>query len=92
MVFSDFFRDKTILVTGHTGFIGSRYCDLYPVGINKISREDRTIISSEALYFLSTNTNYNVYGDIHIDIDTNLNILMDVLSSGQDKKPIFNFV
>ena len=23
MVFSDFFRDKTILVTGHTGFIGS---------------------------------------------------------------------
>jgi nucleoside-diphosphate-sugar epimerase len=79
-------------IFGHTGFIGSRFCDLYSDEINKIPREEREIVSPEVLYFLSTNTNYNVYRDLHIDIDTNLNILMDVLSSGQDKKPIFNFI
>ena len=78
-------------VFGSTGFIGSRYCEMYPK-VNKVGREDRESSSSDIFYFLSTNTNYNVYRDVHLDLDTNLNILMDVLSNCGETKPTFNFI
>ena len=49
--------------------------------IIRIPRESRNPESNNIVYFLSTNTNYNIFEDVHLDVNTNLNILLDVLSN-----------
>ena len=61
-----------ISVFGSSGFIGSRFCDLYPDKVIKIDREDRSPKTNEILYFISTVDNYNVHSDIHVDANTNI--------------------
>lgn len=73
--------ENKISVFGASGFIGSRFCELYPNDIIKIPRNDYTSQSNQILYLISTVDNYNVHTDLHIDIDTNLNILMNVLDN-----------
>ena len=79
-------------VYGATGFIGSTFCDLYPDEVIKIPREDRRPQSKDIIYFISTTTNSHVFKDLHIDIDTNLTVLADVLEHCKDKDITFNFV
>ena len=79
-------------VYGGTGFIGGAFCDLYPDDIIKIAREEREPLSKDIIYFISTTTNSHVFKDLHIDIDTNLTVLMDVLKYCKDKDITFNFV
>ena len=83
-------------VYGATGFIGGTFCDLYPDEVIKISREGRKPESKDIIYFISTTTNSHVFKDLHIDIDTNLTVLMDVLRYLQMIQPsgefTFNFV
>ena len=79
-------------VYGATGFIGGTFCDLYSDEVIKILREEREPQSKDIIYFISTTTNSHVFKDLHIDIDTNLTVLADVLEHCKDKDITFNFV
>jgi len=83
---------EKISVYGGTGFIGSSFCDLFSDQIIKIPRDSREPQSKDILYFISTTTNYNVFEDLHVDINTNLNILMEVLQYCKSEDIVFNFV
>jgi len=79
-----------ISVFGASGFIGERFCELYD-GI-KIPREQRNSETNDILYCISTTTNHNIYEDLHVDINTNLNVLMEVLDHCRSEDIVFNFV
>lgn len=86
---------KKINVFGGGGFVGSKYCELTP-DIIKNNRTDYSVAlkATDIVYFISTVDNYNVHTDMHIDIDTNLSVLMDVLKSFRENSPdaVFNFI
>jgi nucleoside-diphosphate-sugar epimerase len=82
-----------ISVFGGKGFIGSKFCELYPNDVIVMDRENYTPKTPDILYLISTTDNYNALNNLHIDIDTNLTVLMNVLErlpKGQDVT--FNFV
>ena len=81
-----------ISVYGSTGFIGGTFCNLFPRDIIKITRDSRTPESDQILYFISTTSNQSVFKDLHIDVNTNLNLLMDVLEQCKEKNITFNFI
>lgn len=81
-----------ISVFGSTGFIGTRFCQLYPNEVYRIGRDDYIPKSSNVLYLISTIHNYNVFDDAHLDINTNLNVLINVLENCKNKDIVFNFV
>lgn len=81
-----------ISVFGGSGFIGGTFCNLFSNNIIKIPREERIPLSKNILYFISTTTNYNVFNNLKLDIDTNLNILMEVLDYCKNTDMIFNYV
>lgn len=85
-------NQNLISVFGSTGFIGSRYCYLYPDKIIKINREDRIPKSKNILYFISTVDNYNIHTNITLDVETNLKILCEVLDFCRDTDIVFNFI
>lgn len=74
-----------ISVYGSSGFIGSRFCELYPEDIIRIPREQREPESNNIINFISTTDNYNLFTDSTIDIKTNLIILMEILEEGRKK-------
>lgn len=83
---------EPVNIFGGTGFIGSRYVKTYPRCVVN-ERNDYVPKSNNILYFISTVDNYNVFNDVHVDIHTNLTVLMNVLSNIQDKQnTIFNFI
>jgi len=67
-------------VFGATGFIGSRFVELYN-GCVINHRTDYTPQGKNILYLISTTDNYNIHTNLHLDIDTNLTVLMRVLES-----------
>jgi nucleoside-diphosphate-sugar epimerase len=79
-------------VFGSTGFIGSRFCEMYSDEVVRVSRECNIPDSKDVLYLISTTDNYNVHTDLHVDINTNLNKLMDVLENCKDKDLTFTFI
>ena len=79
-----------ISVFGGTGFIGGKFCELH--GGIKIPREQRNPETNNILYCISTTTNHNIYEDLHVDINTNLNVLMEVLDHCRSKDIVFNFI
>ena len=84
-----------ISVYGSTGFIGSHYSDLYNDNVIRINRNTRDPQSKDILYFISTVTNYNVFDNPHLDINTNLNVLVETLESCRNKYGsdfTFNFI
>lgn len=84
-----------ISVYGSTGFIGSHYSDLYNDNVIRINRNTRDPQSKDILYFISTVTNYNVFDNPHLDINTNLNVLVETLESCRKKYNsdfVFNFI
>jgi len=85
---------REISVFGGTGFIGSRFCELYKNNIVKIPRNEFNPKTNELLYFISTIDNYNIHTNLHTDIDTNLTVLMNVLEKINKENPdiVFNFV
>jgi nucleoside-diphosphate-sugar epimerase len=84
--------NNKISIFGSTGFIGKRFCELYSEDIIKIDRDDRESKTIDILYLISTVDNYNIHSNLHIDIDTNLKILMEVLEANKGKDIIINFV
>ena len=85
---------EKITVFGGSGFIGGKFCELNNQSIIKVDRNDYQYKSKNILYFISTIDNYNIHKDLYVDIDTNLNVLMKVLSNidKDDKDIVFNFV
>jgi nucleoside-diphosphate-sugar epimerase len=86
-----------ISVFGSTGFIGKRFCELYPDSIIKISREDVVPKSNNVLYLISTTHNYHVFTDPYLDINTNLLHFIKVLKQFKvlyefDKNAIFTLI
>lgn len=86
-------NSNPINIFGGTGFIGGRFCELYPATI-KNDRNDYKPQTNNILYGISTIDNYNIHNDLFLDIDTNLNVLMKVLSNidRSDKDLVFNFI
>jgi nucleoside-diphosphate-sugar epimerase len=79
-------------VFGSTGFIGSRFCELYSDEVVRVSRECNIPDNKDILYLISTTDNYNVYENLHKDINTNLNKLMDVLENCKYTGLTFNYI
>lgn len=81
-----------ISVYGSTGFVGSRFCEMYRDTIS-IPRESNTPKSKDVLYFISTTHNYHIFDEPHKDIDTNLNKLVSVLEEVKAEGDcVFNFI
>lgn len=86
-------EENKISVFGGSGFIGSKFCDLYKDKIIKIDRNDHQPKTNNILYLISTVDNYNIHQNLHIDIDTNLKVLMNVLENiPKNTNTVFNFV
>jgi nucleoside-diphosphate-sugar epimerase len=85
---------NNISVFGPTGFVGNRFCELHEAEVIRIPRNDYVPQSNQILYLISTIDNYNIHKDLFLDIDTNLTILMKVLSNidRTNKDLVFNFV
>ncbi len=81
-----------ISVFGSTGFVGSEFCKVSSQTPLPIAREERAPKSTESVYFISTTDNYNVFEDLHKDIDTNLTVLMDVIKHLKPGESTFNFI
>jgi len=86
-------NSNSINIFGGSGFIGRRFCELYPDTI-KNSRNDYIPQTNNILYGISTIDNYNIHHDLFLDINTNLTVLMQVLSNinRTDKNLVFNFI
>ena len=81
-----------ISVYGGTGFIGSAFQKVFCDEVILIPREERKPQTNNIVYFLSTTSNYNIFDDPHIDINTNLNILMEVLEHCKNTDVTFNYI
>lgn len=81
-----------ISVYGSSGFIGSKFCNLYPKSIVKQGREERKPRTKNILYLISTTDNYNVHSNITLDVETNLKVLCEVLDHCRTDKITFNFI
>jgi nucleoside-diphosphate-sugar epimerase len=79
-------------VFGGTGFIGSRFCELYKDDTVIQPRISCYPLERDVLYLISTTDNYNVHTDLQIDIDTNLKKLMSTLFYFKDRKFTINYV
>lgn len=85
---------RTISVYGATGFVGSNFLEKTSFPTIPIPRDQRAPESNEVLYLIGTIHNYNVFDNAHLDIDTNLTILVDTLEAIRkyDPNTTFNFV
>lgn len=77
------------------GFIGGEFCRQYEDDVVVNSRDNLAPQSPKILYFISTVDNYNIHTNPHLDIDTNLTLLINVLENcrkayGSDFE--FNFI
>lgn len=79
-------------VYGATGFIGGTFCSMFPTQTIRIDRGQRTPMSKDILYFISTTHNYNVFDNITLDVKTNLMVLCEVLERCKDENVTFNFI
>jgi nucleoside-diphosphate-sugar epimerase len=80
-----------ISVFGSTGFIGSKWMNLYSENSYSESRDSIKAQHKDILYFRATNSNYNVYSDPSIDVETNL-ILLTKLFKNIDSSNNFNLI
>jgi nucleoside-diphosphate-sugar epimerase len=85
---------NNVNIFGGSGFIGSRFCEIYKQDVIVQDRDDYKPKTNQILYFISTVDNYNIHKNLHLDINTNLNVLMSVLENidKNDKDLVFNFV
>ena len=79
-------------IFGATGFIGSRYCELYPDNMYRIPRSQIASRTNNILYFISTVDNYNIFTCPLIDVETNIVHLIKVLETCKKKSLTFNFI
>lgn len=81
---------EKLSIFGGTGFVGGNFARMYPTKTTIVPREENKIEDmKDVLYLISTTHNYHVLDDLHKDINTNLNKLVDVLPNTSGT---FNFV
>lgn len=86
-------EENKISIFGGSGFIGSKFCQMYSNEVISVPRNSYDSPTNNILYFISTIDNYNVHTNLHIDIDTNLTILMNVLERLPKNSDVtFNFI
>lgn len=83
---------RKVSVFGASGFVGSRFCSLFPELAHAEARDAESPEHDEILYLISTTHNYHVYDNLEIDIDTNLKRLMRVLERCRTRDFTLNFV
>jgi len=85
---------QMISVYGGSGFVGSKFIDMYRPECIPIPRNSNSPWSEDILYFISTIDNYNIHTDPYLDINTNLIKLIDVLEETRknNKSVTFNFI
>jgi len=81
-----------ISIYGSSGFIGNKFCNLFPNIVLKQERNERKPKTKDILYFISTTDNYNVHSNITLDVETNLKVLCEVLDYCRDSNITFNFI
>ncbi len=84
--------ETAISVFGATGFVGSAFVKKSKHATVSVARDTRVSPTDNILYLISTVDNYNVFTDLHKDINTNLNVLMETLSHCKRENLVFNFV
>jgi len=89
--------NNKIATYGSYGFIGNRFYNMFPDSVIRVPKHSHDIIEGEILYLISTVDNYHIHENLHIDIDTNLTVLMNILENFKKKytpenSPVFNFV
>lgn len=80
-----------ISVFGSTGFIGSKWMNLYSQDSHSESRDSINPQYKDILYFRATNSNYNVFSDPSMDVDANL-ILLTKLFKNINSNYNFNLI
>jgi len=84
---------EKINVFGGNGFIGSRFCEMFGDQVILNDRDDYVPQTDNILYFISTIDNYNIHTDLHVDVNTNLTVLLNVLDHLKSRpNATFNFV
>jgi len=73
-----------VSVYGHTGFIGSRFCEMFPLSI-KMDREAREPATNNILNFISTTNNYAFEKDITVDVEANITVMLEILDAAKKK-------
>lgn len=92
-----------LTIFGGKGFVGRAYVDaFYHPAVGNIAsvneRCDYKVHSEDVLYLISTLHNFHIYSNPHLDVDTNLTILIDVLEdwkkyqTDNNVKGVFNFI
>lgn len=83
---------SNLQIFGGNGFVGSAFVRKNPLCIVKQRNDHIVDKDKDILYLISTVTNYNVKTNPYIDIETNLILLMKILSQYQNSDKIFNFI
>jgi len=85
---------SNIAIYGASGFIGSNFADMYFDNSLCIRKDSNFSPCDQVLYLISTNNNYNIFEDPHLDIETNLNKLVEVLEEHRKNSfiGVFNFI
>ena len=83
---------SNLQIFGGNGFVGSAFVRKNPLCIVKQRNDHVVDKDKDILYLISTITNYNVKTNPYIDIETNLILLMKILSQYQNSDKIFNFI
>lgn len=83
---------SNLQVFGGNGFVGSAFVRKNPLCTVKQRNDHVVDKDKDILYLISTVTNYNVKTDPYIDIETNLILLMKILSQFQNSDKVFNFI
>lgn len=78
-------------VFGSTGFIGSNWMRIFSSVSYAEPRESVAPKYDELLYFRSTNSNYNVFQDVTLDVKTNLLLFTQTLQNIRPQN-IFNHI
>lgn len=81
---------NNLSVFGASGFIGSHWMNKNPENFAE-NRDSIKAQNNKILYFRGTTTNYNVFNDLQLDVNTNLNLFLETLkNTGPDLE--FNLV
>jgi nucleoside-diphosphate-sugar epimerase len=90
-----------LTILGGNGFVGGNYVKhFYDPAVGNIAsvnaRDDYEVHSKDVLNFISTVTNYNVFEQVLLDINTNLITLMRILENWRKRSDsdegVFNFI
>jgi nucleoside-diphosphate-sugar epimerase len=80
-----------ISVYGSTGFIGSNFIQKSSLETIPIPKFQTAPASRDILYFIGVIHNYNIFEDIRLDIETNMQVLVETLEAARNEFPNFTF-